>query len=235
MSRSRRRARRRSGWRVAGGRADPSAEQCQSACGRGRHDPFQHEPSRLPSAGAHAIRKQRVDELLTHWCTPSNKTTSRSPARARSTARPVRPTGGLGKATPERPNQRTDSQSLRQMGEDNVPAANRVFGAGHYLQTQFRAAVPLPKRARRRRHVHELAHVGAQSRALRKRHGPRRHRRQSRAEQRRLQSRIVPRRADRKLHVRHRRRLHRRSSPAATPTAAESACRAKTLWSAAAR
>ena len=35
------------------------------------------------------------------------------------------------------PHQAADSQLVRQMGEDNVPAANRVFGAGHYLRPNF--------------------------------------------------------------------------------------------------
>jgi polygalacturonase len=35
------------------------------------------------------------------------------------------------------PNQGPDTQLLRQMGEDNVPAAERVFGTGHYLRPNF--------------------------------------------------------------------------------------------------
>jgi polygalacturonase len=35
------------------------------------------------------------------------------------------------------PNQNEDSESLRQMGEDNVAAATRIFGAGHYLRPNF--------------------------------------------------------------------------------------------------
>jgi polygalacturonase len=35
------------------------------------------------------------------------------------------------------PNQNEDSESLRQMGEDNVAAATRMFGAGHYLRPNF--------------------------------------------------------------------------------------------------
>jgi polygalacturonase len=35
------------------------------------------------------------------------------------------------------PNQGPDTQALRQMGEDNLPAAQRVFGAGHYLRPNF--------------------------------------------------------------------------------------------------
>jgi polygalacturonase len=35
------------------------------------------------------------------------------------------------------PNQNRDSESLRQMGEENVPAAERVFAAGHYLRPNF--------------------------------------------------------------------------------------------------
>jgi polygalacturonase len=35
------------------------------------------------------------------------------------------------------PNQSADSQTLRDMGEKNVPAAKRVFGKGHYLRPNF--------------------------------------------------------------------------------------------------
>jgi polygalacturonase len=53
-----------------------------------------------------------------------------------------------GRAGPERwwpwkgqsgrgPNQGPDTQALRQMGEDNLPAAERVFGTGHYLRPNF--------------------------------------------------------------------------------------------------
>jgi polygalacturonase len=35
------------------------------------------------------------------------------------------------------PNQGADSQALRQMSEDNVPAAGREFGVGHYLRPNF--------------------------------------------------------------------------------------------------
>ncbi|MEX0612209.1 MAG: glycoside hydrolase family 28 protein, partial [Pirellulales bacterium] len=35
------------------------------------------------------------------------------------------------------PNQSRDSETLRQMAEDNVPASERVFGAGHYLRPNF--------------------------------------------------------------------------------------------------
>jgi len=35
------------------------------------------------------------------------------------------------------PNQAKDTEALRQMGEDNVPREQRVFGAGHYLRPNF--------------------------------------------------------------------------------------------------
>ncbi len=42
-----------------------------------------------------------------------------------------------GKGRPATPNQAKDTQALRQMGEDDVPVAERVFGAGHYLRPNF--------------------------------------------------------------------------------------------------
>ena len=43
-----------------------------------------------------------------------------------------RRTGGRGKAGPAGDaNQAKDTAALRQMGEDNVPASERVFGDGH--------------------------------------------------------------------------------------------------------
>ena len=133
---------------------------------------------------------------------------SPSPARARSTARPVADhwwpwKGGASKVTGQ-PDQLPDRAELMKLSAAGAPVERRIFGGGHYLRPQLHPAVSLPERAHRRRPHRELADVGDPSGALHERHRARRDDRDARPEQRRLQSRILLGRADRALHLRHR-------------------------------
>ena len=110
LQRGGRRARRRAGRRLVRARADPFEVGRQSARRRGRHRPLQHRSGRLSARRAHPLRRQRGDELLAAHLRHRTPRTSRSPARARSTARPGRNTGGPGRASRQRPESGQRSQ-----------------------------------------------------------------------------------------------------------------------------
>ena len=70
--------------------ADPPQERRQPARVRGRDARVQPRPAPLPARRLHALGRRRADELLAVHLRVRAARTSRSPARARSTARPSR-------------------------------------------------------------------------------------------------------------------------------------------------
>ena len=160
--------------------------------------------------------------------------TSRSPARARSTARRTTRTGGRGRAArstagaPACRRRRPRATGSARWSRRGTPVAERVFAEGSYLRPQFIQ----PYRCQNvliegvtivnspMWEIHPVLCTNVTVRGVNIAH--------ARPEQRRLRPRVVPRRADRGLRLRHRRRLHRDQVAAATTTAAASPCRPRT-------
>ena len=118
----------------------PFAEQRQLALGGRRHHPLQHRSERLSAAVltrfegnelmnysplVYAFEQENIAITGEGTLDGQAETTHWWPWKGGRRARTSAPTAGARLAL------------LRQMGEDNVPVAQRVFGDGHYLRPNF--------------------------------------------------------------------------------------------------
>ena len=116
---------------MVGAWADSSKVGRQPARREGRNSSIQYDAGRLFAGRSHAFRKQRGDEFLAADLRPR-------PGHIAITGSGTFD-GQAGKNAwwDWKASGGKDSETLRQMGEDDVAAANRRFGAGHQLRPNF--------------------------------------------------------------------------------------------------
>ena len=176
LQRGGRRPSRRAGGRMVRSRADPSEVGRQSARRKGRHGSLQHDSGRLSAGRPHSLRRQRGDEFLAaHLRLRAGEHRDhgrghvRRPGRKKCLVALERVTGG------------NDSERAAANGRRQRAGARPAVRRRPSAAAQLRAAVRLPQRAHRRRHVHQFADVDSEPRALRERHHSRRHGRRATA------------------------------------------------------